>query len=61
MCGAWQKMCRQSKVYKTVYEWVNAIIFATVVATLVHIFLFQMYVIPPRRWNGRCWWATISM
>ena len=40
------KMCRQSKVYKTVYEWVNAIIFATVVATLVHIFLFQMYVIP---------------
>ena len=40
------KMCRQSKVYKTVYEWVNAIIFATVVATLVHIFIFQMYVIP---------------
>ena len=40
------KMCRRSKVYKTVYEWVNAIIFATVVATLVHIFIFQMYVIP---------------
>ena len=39
-------MCRRSKVYKTVYEWVNAIIFATVVATLVHIFVFQMYVIP---------------
>ncbi len=39
-------MCRRSKVYKTVYEWVNAIIFATVVATLVHIFIFQMYVIP---------------
>ena len=28
------------------YEWVNAIIFATVVATLVHLFVFQMYVIP---------------
>ena len=39
-------MCCRSKVYKTVYEWVNAIIFATVVATLVHLFIFQMYVIP---------------
>ena len=39
-------MCQQSKVYKTVYEWVNAIIFATVAASLVHIFIFQMYVIP---------------
>ena len=39
-------MCHRSKVYKTVYVWVNAIIFATVVATLVHIFFFQMYVIP---------------
>ena len=36
----------RSKTYKTVYEWVNAIIFATVVASLVHIFIFQMYVIP---------------
>lgn len=41
-----EKMCQRSKAYKTVYEWVNAIIFATVVATLVHIFIFQMYVIP---------------
>ncbi len=40
------KMCQRSKSYNTVYEWVNAIIFATVVATLVHIFIFQMYVIP---------------
>ena len=40
------KMCQRSKTYRTVYEWVNAIIFATVVATLVHIFVFQMYVIP---------------
>ena len=40
------KMCQRSTIYKTVYEWVNAIIFATVVATLVHIFIFQMYVIP---------------
>ncbi|HIW65086.1 MAG TPA: signal peptidase I [Candidatus Alistipes intestinipullorum] len=40
------ELCQKNKVYKTVYEWVNAIIFATVVATLVHIFFFQMYVIP---------------
>ena len=39
-------MCKKSKSYKAVYEWVNAIIFATVVASLVHIFFFQMYVIP---------------
>ncbi len=40
------ELCERSKTYKTVYEWVNAIIFATVVASLVHIFVFQMYVIP---------------
>lgn len=40
------RMCRQSRAYKTVYEWINAIVFATVVASLVHIFVFQMYVIP---------------
>ena len=40
------KMCQKSKAYKTVYEWINAIVFATVVASLVHIFIFQMYVIP---------------
>ncbi len=45
----WQhnaRLCERSKSYKLVYEWINAIIFATVVATLVHIFVFQMYVIP---------------
>ena len=40
------ELCRRSRSYKTVYEWVNAIVFATVVATLVHIFFFQLYVIP---------------
>lgn len=41
-----EELCRRSKLYKTVYEWINAIVFATVVASLVHIFIFQMYVIP---------------
>ncbi len=40
------ELCARSRAYKTLYEWVNAIVFATVVATLVHIFIFQMYVIP---------------
>ncbi|MEG1863772.1 MAG: signal peptidase I [Alistipes sp.] len=40
------QLCQRNKIYKTVYEWVNAIIFATVVATLIHLFVFQMYVIP---------------
>ena len=39
-------LCKRSRTYKTVYEWVNAVIFATIVASLVHIYLFQMYVIP---------------
>ena len=40
------ELCQRSKLYKTIYEWVNAVVFATVVASLVHIFIFQMYVIP---------------
>lgn len=39
-------LCKRSKTYKFIYEWVNAIVFATVVATVIHIFVFQMYVIP---------------
>ncbi len=41
-----EEWCRKSDTYRSVYEWVNAIVFATVVATLIHIFFFQMYVIP---------------
>ena len=41
-----RRLCERSKTYKVIYEWVNAIVFATVVATLVHLFIFQMYVIP---------------
>ncbi|MDE5708073.1 MAG: signal peptidase I [Alistipes sp.] len=40
------EFCERSKVYKTVYEWVNAVVFATIVASLVHLYVFQMYVIP---------------
>ena len=41
-----EEWCAKSATYRSVYEWVNAIVFATVVATLIHIFFFQMYVIP---------------
>ena len=37
---------KRSKTYNSVYEWINAIVFATVVATLIHLFVFQLYVIP---------------
>ncbi len=40
------ELCRRSRAYKSVYEWVNAIVFATVVATLCHTYIFQLYVIP---------------
>jgi len=36
----------RNKSYKSVMEWVEAIVFAAVVASIVHIFIFQMYVIP---------------
>ncbi|MCI5717930.1 MAG: signal peptidase I [Alistipes sp.] len=40
------RLCEKSAAYRSVYEWVSAIIFATVVASLIHLFIFQMYVIP---------------
>ena len=45
--GGWNsRLCEKSKFYKGIYEWVNAIVFATIVASIIHIFIFQMYVIP---------------
>ena len=41
-----EELCEKSALYRSIYEWVNAIVFATVVASLIHIFFFQMYVIP---------------
>lgn len=39
----WRK---KNRTYKGVMEWVEAILFAVIVASLIHIFIFQMYVIP---------------
>ena len=37
---------KASKVYRKTAEWVEAILFATIVASLIRIFFFEMYVIP---------------
>ena len=42
----WEEMRTQSKVYKYLYSWVHSILFATVVASLIQMYWFQMYVIP---------------
>ena len=36
----------RSRRYKVTAEWIEAIVFATVAATLIRIFFFEMYVIP---------------
>ena len=37
---------KKSPTYNSIYSWIDAIVWATVVATLVHIFIFQLYVVP---------------
>lgn len=37
---------KQNSLLASIYDWCSAILFAVVVATLIHIFFFQMYVIP---------------
>ena len=41
-----RRLRAKSDMYKVVTEWVEAIVFAVVVASIIHIFVFQMYVIP---------------
>jgi signal peptidase I len=41
-----RQLCARSSIYRSAYEWINAIVFATVVATLIHLYIFQIYVIP---------------
>ena len=47
-----EQLKERSKTYRTAEEWVSAIIFATVVASVIHIFVFQMYVIPSSSMEG---------
>ena len=43
---------KKYKIYNTIYGWVDAIIWATVVAHLIHLFVFQLYVVPTSSMAG---------
>ena len=40
------ELCKKSRLYNSVYGWVDAIVWAVVVATFIHLFVFQLYVVP---------------
>lgn len=43
---------KKYKLYNTIYGWIDAIIWATVVAHLIHLFIFQLYVVPTSSMEG---------
>lgn len=40
-------------------EWIDALIFAVVAATLIRMFLFEAYTIPTPSMENQCWWGII--
>lgn len=48
----WNEIKSQTKLYLSIYSWVHAILFATVVATLIQLYWFQMFVIPTGSMEG---------
>ena len=55
----WEEMRGESKVYVWLYSWVHSILFATVVASMIQMYWFQMYVIPTGSMESTLWRATI--
>lgn len=41
-----EELCAKSKLYNSIYGWLDAIVWAAVVATMIHLFVFQLYVVP---------------
>lgn len=41
-----EELCKKSRLYNSIYGWVDAIVWAVVAATLIHLFVFQLYVVP---------------
>lgn len=41
-----EELCAKSKLYNSIYGWIDAVVWAAVVATLIHLFIFQLYVVP---------------
>lgn len=39
-------LCEKSPLYKSIWSWIDAILWATVAATLLHLFVFQLYKVP---------------
>lgn len=41
-----EMLCEKSPLYKSIWSWIDAILWATVAATLLHLFVFQLYKVP---------------
>ena len=41
-----EALCARSRIYNAIYGWVDAIVWAVVAATLIHLFIFQLYKVP---------------
>lgn len=39
-------LCEKYPLYKSIWGWIDAILWATVAATLLHLFVFQLYKVP---------------
>ena len=40
------ELCDRYPLYKSIWGWVDAILYATIAATLLHLFVFQLYKVP---------------
>lgn len=40
------ELCERFPLYKSIWGWIDAILWATVAATLLHLFVFQLYKVP---------------
>ena len=40
------ELCERSALYKSIYGWIDAIVWAVAAATLIHLFVFQLYKVP---------------
>ena len=57
--GVWKKKGVEKQT-KTV-EWIDALIFAVVAATLIRMFFFEAYTIPTSSMERVCWWVITCL
>ena len=50
----WKKEKRERKKRSMIGEWINAITFAVIGATLIHTFIIQPLPSQPHLWKSRC-------